>query len=195
MKTFKGQKIVIWGAGKRGERIFNIISSLGILVHAFGDIDINKHNKEILGIPCYSKEEIIELEKDGNLTVISSPADPRVYQELKNEFRTVISGRNYLMFEKVIGIKGMEDLFPIGHYYSLYPNLDELRLRLNKIFNENREILDLDLNESNQLRLFEQMGAMFASLPDWETSEGGGYDTNTKIRLFRLLTLWYGIAY
>jgi len=61
------------------------------------------------------------------------------------------------------GEPSREPRIPHGHYYSPYPDLDKIERRKKVIFDRNRPILDIDLNEDHQL---EVLGKIFQMAKD-----------------------------
>lgn len=67
-----------------------------------------------------------------------------------------------------------EGFFPIGHFYSLYPDLDEIKERESIIYNKNKPILDIDFHEKGQQEMLERMiGLYSSSVPEWRPIEHG----------------------
>ena len=56
-----------------------------------------------------------------------------------------------------------EPKVPHGHYYSPYPDLHKIESRKDVIFDRNRTVLDIDLNEGHQLQL---LNAIFEMAKD-----------------------------
>lgn len=48
----------------------------------------------------------------------------------------------------------------VGHFYSPHPNLEEVRRRESSIFSQDRELLDIDLRESEQLELLQTLASL-----------------------------------
>lgn len=57
---------------------------------------------------------------------------------------------------------------PNGHFYSPYPNLDEIRASDAKIFNLDNPILGIDLREEAQLAWLEKIKEMYKTMPAYE---------------------------
>lgn len=72
-------------------------------------------------------------------------------------------------FIPITNIPNAYNYFPqIGHFYSLYPNLDEIIGKSEILFNNNKKVLDIDLNEKEQLIFLHQMIDLYNSIPKWE---------------------------
>lgn len=55
--------------------------------------------------------------------------------------------------------------FPVGHYYSPYPDLDEIERRADAIFEPDVEIVGVDLREAEQVELLATLAEFMADLP------------------------------
>ncbi|MFQ5509845.1 MAG: class I SAM-dependent methyltransferase [Leptospirillia bacterium] len=57
-------------------------------------------------------------------------------------------------------------MYPLGHFYSPIPSLDEIEKRADTIFNRDRRTLPgIDLNEEKQLELTRQLSAYYPDMP------------------------------
>ncbi len=63
--------------------------------------------------------------------------------------------------------------WPPGHFYSPYPNLAELEADRDRIFEHEREILDVDLRENEQLELLRAIADLYESIPFTAESKRG----------------------
>ena len=54
---------------------------------------------------------------------------------------------------------------PPGHFYSPIPDLEEIRTRESLVFAPERDILGIDLHESEQLQLLETFAKLYESIP------------------------------
>ncbi|MBD2206525.1 class I SAM-dependent methyltransferase [Calothrix sp. FACHB-1219] len=63
---------------------------------------------------------------------------------------------------------------PPGHYYSPIPSIEEIKLKEQEIFDElNRELPGIDLNEAEQLALFDKFQQYYQQLPFAENKQEG----------------------
>jgi predicted O-methyltransferase YrrM len=62
---------------------------------------------------------------------------------------------------------------PPGHFYSPIVDLNELQRDRRWVFDRNRDIPDIDLNEAGQMKLLEEFHKFYQDIPFQET-EGGG---------------------
>ena len=62
-----------------------------------------------------------------------------------------------------------EYFYPIGHYYSLYPDIKDVEDKIDKarLNFANEEILSIDLNVKTQLEIFEKMRGVYEKIPAW----------------------------
>ncbi len=167
MKMLPSQyKIVIYGAGENGVKLSECIRECGRKADAFCDNNPEKTGKDICGIPCISYEELKQ-EKD-QVIVFVSPSDARdIYSQLETE------GFPFIVPEEIKDVLAFLPppetvLFPIGHFYSLYPNLKEIEKERKDIFNRDREVRDIFLNEEHQCEMLKNMLTYYDTLPKWE---------------------------
>lgn len=62
---------------------------------------------------------------------------------------------------------------PPGHFFSPYPNVEEIRRHEKDIFDHNRPILGIDLREREQFQLLEAIGGIYATMKFPETKDPG----------------------
>lgn len=70
-KNFINKKVYIWGAGKRGEHLFNRMKPLDC-VEAFIDRDIQKQKNGFLGKQVFSQSEFLKFDKDKVIVIVAS---------------------------------------------------------------------------------------------------------------------------
>lgn len=174
-KSVTGKEIkynVIFGAGSFGILLSQKLIHSGIKVDFFCDNNPAKHGTNIDNIPCIS---VKELQKYSQNTLVfvslrSNLSKDIVYRQLKEE------GVNYIFPEDLMGVIQFlpftdSDLFPIGHFYSLYPDFNDIKKSAEKIFNKNKKLLDIDLNIDHQLTILNEMIQMYTSLPEWNDNK------------------------
>ncbi len=153
-------------AGENGVKLSECIRECGRKADAFCDNNPEKTGKDICGIPCISYEELKQ-EKD-QVIVFVSPSDARdIYSQLETE------GFPFIVPEEIKDVLAFLPppetvLFPIGHFYSLYPNLKEIEKERKDIFNRDREVRDIFLNEEHQCEMLKNMLTYYDTLPKWE---------------------------
>lgn len=62
---------------------------------------------------------------------------------------------------------------PPGHFYSPIPDLEEIRAREGSIFQVQKELPGIDLNEQGQLQLFDELAAFYPEMPFAEDKKPG----------------------
>lgn len=118
-------KVVIAGAGIRGKKLEKALSLYGIKVTAFIDNDKNKWGKMILGIPCFPIDYFATQAKD--CIVLISPLNASdLHMALLQYYENVLNPELTKALLNGSYIAGYDDFYPIGHYYSLYPNATEV---------------------------------------------------------------------
>ncbi len=170
-------KLYIFGAGERGMALIKLINGIKI-AHVTAFID-NDTQKVIEGEKCLDIEEAIR-EGAQNEWVIVSPID---YQSIENQlkkhnFKNIFCWSKFFphpeycipIIQETMDYKKVK---PFNHYESPYPDIIKIHKREKELFDENKEILDIDLNVSGQLELIRKMETF--NLPQWQT---GGYRYN-----------------
>ena len=104
----------------------------------------------------------------------------------------------YLLDNFLCGKKGKnhKPLFPPGHYHSPIPSKEEILKRKEKIFTVGKKEIDgIDLNETEQLRLLEEIKAYYSEIPFGSNKkdnlryyfENGSYSYSDAIFLYSVI--------
>ncbi|WP_027087254.1 class I SAM-dependent methyltransferase [Cohnella panacarvi] len=167
----KPDYIVIYGAGQNGLLLMQYLMSANIEVNYFCDNSPSKQGTLIRGIPCLSIEQLCS-HKDNALVFVSPYHSEDMMKDLERlQFSHVISSDvlRLLRFVPQSKNENTYQRFPyIGHFYSLYPDIDEIMEKSESIFDPTKQVLDIDLNEETQLTLLREMINLYPSLPQWE---------------------------
>ncbi len=91
LKYIKDMKVVIFGAGKQGQKTFLNLNKYGIKVIAFCDNDIKKQNQLIKGVQVISFEKLIKINDVDTMIVISAFERDIKEQLLMNKIFNFIS--------------------------------------------------------------------------------------------------------
>lgn len=81
LKYLKSKKVILFGAGKEGQKTFHKLMQGNIEVVAFCDNDERKQNKVLMNVRIISMEELIEKNNNDIIIVISS----RFEREIRNQ--------------------------------------------------------------------------------------------------------------
>lgn len=175
LKQFQNNKmpkfIAIFGAGQNGLYLNKYLQNSNIKVNFFCDNDLRKQGKIIDGVQCISLNELCKYKND--VAIFVSPNNSKeIIKELEeHEFPAVIDPDFVKLFRFVPCIKD-ENIFRyfpyIGHYYSLYPEIESIIRKQDDIFNKNKEVLDINLNEKEQISILKQMTNLYDSIPEWQ---------------------------
>ncbi|WP_372629547.1 glycosyltransferase [Cohnella sp.] len=87
-----GNKVYLWGAGAKGESVFNFILPRELVIHGFIDSDLNKQSKGLNGIPVFSPDILLEGDK---VIITSQPGLYAIGEQLK--------GKGFAPLEDFIG--------------------------------------------------------------------------------------------
>jgi hypothetical protein len=159
---------VIFGSGSFGELLSRKLMESGIKVDFFCDNNPAKQGVKINNIPCIS---IAELQKYANhalvfLSLRSQANKDSVCHQLMEAGIRIIFPENLMKVLQFLPVTA-GDLFPIGHFYSLYPDFDEIKKNSEKIFSDNKKIHDINFNTDHQLSILNEMIQMYPTLPEW----------------------------
>lgn len=182
---------VISGAEEFGILLYKNFKKANLNIDFFFD-DYNYINQKNL-----SEIEFISLEKlkeiSDNTFIFISDRDPdvfeTVYQKLKDNGIKYICPSSLM---KIIRFLPEVDcnLYPVGHYFSLYPDIESIKKKSTAIFDKSVVVKDIDFNEKKQLEILNQMTEMYPTLPDWK------YDRSASLKTFRYnyKNQWFGAA-
>lgn len=181
------KRIIIAGAGKNGIKIAKCLRQLGVEVEAFLDNNPEKIGTTVIGIPCF-------------------PVD--YYEKNKDECRVILSTIKSIEFEEQIHMvysdvrkadwcgdfffldnPGYESFYPLGHYYSLYPDVSEVisGSDYTGISDPMPKMNNIDLNYSTQNIILNKMFDIFNTIPIWKRvgeDDSRGYRFRVGNRLF-----------
>lgn len=166
MGSIEHKKILIMGAGERGKRIFQYFKNSGTEVAGFLDNSLEKQGAEVEGVRVYPENAFCR-EKDRVVVIVSLENDKELEARLKEEYSYVIGGKEADGFNYLPKAAGYERLFPLGHFYSLYPDVANLKPKKDGYYDWNRPVKGIDLNEENQLKLLEKMTEVWQYVPEW----------------------------
>jgi predicted O-methyltransferase YrrM len=168
-----GQKpkyVTIFGAGQNGLLLNKYLKNSDVTVNFFCDNNSKKHGTAINGVLCISFEEL-RLYKDDVVIFVSPYKSDEIVAELeKCGFPHIIASDflKLLRFVPQTNNDNVYNLFPyIGHFYSLYPDIDEIIEKSETVFDPKREVKDIDFHEENQISILNQMIELYSSIPEW----------------------------
>jgi hypothetical protein len=162
--------VAIFGAGENGLILNRFLQQGNVTVNFFCDNDSQKHGVMINGVPCLSFDELCQF-KNNVIIFVSPNKSEEIMKELeKNKFPHIISSDLIKLIRFIPYTKDSNYLreFPhIGHYYSLYPDIENIIKKSEKIFDPKKEICDINFKEKEQLDLLKQMVNLYSSIPKW----------------------------
>ena len=82
MKFLKHKRVILFGAGKEGEKAFHKLRQKNIEVAAFCDNDKNKQNRILMGIEVLSVNELVNVNDNDIMIVICSASERIIKQQL-----------------------------------------------------------------------------------------------------------------
>lgn len=154
--------VYIFGAGNRGKIVFDILKERDIFVTAFIDNNPKMQGKSFCGEKCISIDGYISEGGEENTIIVSPINNEDILLQLQ-----ALNIKNVYSFEDIEKanffspiIKEKNDyrfVHPFNHYESPYPDLREIHEKEGVIFNENREVLDVDFGIDKQIELAKKM--------------------------------------
>ncbi|MHB8129585.1 MAG: hypothetical protein ACYDEX_11360 [Mobilitalea sp.] len=162
---------IIFGAGERGRRLLNMLEKQNLEIDYFCDNSIQKQGLVIDGIPCVGIENLTQ-DKEKYCIMVSPFNGEEIVEDLKKRgFPNVVSPKaieQLVFWEKINYLEDRVNIFPYGHFYSLYPNIEEIKQKESLLFSDNKSVVDIDLNEDEQIRMLLKMRELYSAIPKWE---------------------------
>ncbi len=162
---------VIFGAGERGQRLLQFMKKLNILIDFYCDNSTSKQGKIIDGIPCVGIHDLKQ-DKACYGIMVSPQNGEDIVEDLKRKgFPYVIPPAlvdTLTFWENTLYLDGKSNFYPFGHFYSLYPNIEEIKQQESKLFSDEKPVTDIYLNEGVQKDYLLQMQELYNTIPDWE---------------------------
>ncbi len=168
---FTGKSVLIRGAGERGIKVLQYLRNNGVEVKGFLDNNSDKWGTEVAGIKVYPPDAFLEQEKNVVIFLSVDHCDG-LETQLREKYSFVIGEKEVDKICYFPENAGYKKFIPLGHFYSLYPNVDEIRDRQNSFYDEDKLICGVDLNEAAQLDILRRMTEMYKNVPDWQSGEG-----------------------
>ena len=160
----------IFGAGKNGLFLNRYLKNGNVNVDFFCDNNLDKQGRVIDGLSCISFNELCKYKNDVVVFVSPENSEEIIRELKKNNFQNVINS-DFLKLARFIPCTENLNVFKyfphIGHYYSLYPDIEEIMKKSNEIFDRKKEIFDINLNEEEQYLILNQMTKLYSSIPKW----------------------------
>ncbi len=162
-------KILIAGVGIRGERLVRSLQIYDLKVDAFIDNNPEKWNKEIVdGIICFPVDHFIK--EDAKYIVIVSPEEANeLLCSLKKKYTNVLNLEVTEMILQSAYNVGYKKFFPVGHFYSLYPDAREILKKPDYTeMDAECEIKGVNLCKNIQEMYLNKMINLYPMIPLWK---------------------------
>lgn len=132
----------------------------------FADNDEKKQGKKIGGILCISRSEAEKIA--GHSIILASPyRDTALYDDLRSGFPYVIQDAVLEILGFYPQAHGFQKSVPLGHFFSQYPDMDEIERKHEMLYRLDKEIKDIDFQIETQMNLLERMKELLADKPNW----------------------------
>lgn len=182
---------VIAGIEEFGILLYKNLCNANIKVdYIFDDYNyINNQNLQELNF--ISLEDLKKI--SDNTLVLISDRDPEIFKKVYEKLK--INGMKYICPNELMKIirllpESESNLYPIGHYFSLYPDNEKILKKSDRIFNKNITVKDIDFNEKKQLEILYKMIELYPTLPDWQLTLS---DSKKGLRYY-YENQWFGAA-
>lgn len=155
------EELTKWGQRKR--------------VVAFIDNDKEKQMFGVGGVECISINDAIKKGAQNDIVLISPVISDEIVENLKTyNFNNIFCTSKWMRKNKyykpvILKDSDYEKAVPFNHYESPYPDIIEIHEKEKELFDDNKEILDIDFNVKRQLELIDKMKKY--KLPRWSNNK------------------------
>ena len=171
MENIKKRKILIMGAGTRGRMLLRYFKNCDIEVAGFLDNCAEMWGTEVEGVKVYCVDTFQEQEKD--FVVIVSPVNSGALEkQLREKYSFVIGEKEANQIRYLPESAGYKKLFPLGHFYSLYPDVEKLQVKKDYYYDSDKPVYGIDFREMEQLKVLEKMADLYKNVPEWGETNG-----------------------
>ena len=127
----------------------------------FADNDEKKQGKKIGGILCIPRSEAEKIA--GHSIILASPyRDTALYDDLRSAFPYVIQDVVLEILDFYPQAHGFQKFVPLGHFFSQYPDMDEIERKHEMLYQLDKEIKDINFHIETQMNLLERMKELLA---------------------------------
>ncbi|MBQ3544734.1 MAG: class I SAM-dependent methyltransferase [Lachnospiraceae bacterium] len=168
------KKCLLMGAGDRGRRVLRYLKNSGIEVIGFLDNNKEKHNTKIEEVTVYPIETFKD-RKDEVTVIITPKGAEELVTQLQEIYPVIIGEKTVDKLFCLPESAGYKKLYPLGHYYNLYPMIEDVESKKDLLYDEQKEILGVNLNIEGQLKMLEKMSECYHKVPDWKEIGNGEY--------------------
>lgn len=171
MMELGNKSVLIRGAGVRGGMLLRYLRHSGVEVKGFLDTDSNRWGTEVEGIKVYPPDAFLEKEEDVVIFLAVEGCEG-LEDELRGKYSHVVGEKEIDEICYFPKNAGYQQFYPLGHFYSQYPDINAIKDRRNYLYDENKPLLGINFNESVQLDFLRKMSEMYKNVPDWKNGEG-----------------------
>lgn len=151
------QNVYIFGAGENGSRVKWFLKRNSVIVKAFIDNDKNKQGGYLDSTIIISPEKALKEGADKSIIVVAVSNPEGIMRQLENMgFKYVLPMGKGKFFPAWMDGEYLKNVVPFDFYESPYTPVHYLKDHEKEIFGAH-ELPCVDLNESYQLRLLEQL--------------------------------------
>ena len=174
MLNFCEKNVLLMGAGDRGRRVLRYFKNCGISILGFLDNNSERWNTRIDDVMIYPVDEFKYM-KDEVVVVIT----PKDSESIAHQMQEIYP---FLVREDVVNkmlclpeSAGYQSLYPLGHYYNLYPMIEDIERKKAWLYDEKKEMRDVQLNIEGQLEMLKKVSEYYCNIPNWKDVGVGEY--------------------
>lgn len=164
--------IYIFGAGQYGREYLEYLRQFEkIKIAAFIDNNTSRQTEKINGVECISVEEAVKRGAQTEPVLVSVLQSDEIVKQLKKlNFTNIVCVGEWIKKQKYFTPKVFEksdyvDAKPFNYFESPYPDIVEIHKNEKEIFDQNKEVLEINFNVERQLQLAIEMKDI--CLPEW----------------------------
>lgn len=183
----KKQKIIVYGAGLRGNVIVKNLIDFGVNCIAVIDANPKLHGTFLHGVEIFSKDKLYTMDSD-TVVLISIANCTTIYKELSQITSSILPIQTGDLVIRLSFLNcesfGFIQLEDISSYMGPYPNLNDYPPKTNNV-------LDIDLNITVQEKIFNEIVDIYRNIPDLSNEKYilRYYEDNTKYGIIDALVL------
>lgn len=124
---------------------------------------------------CISINDAIKKGAQNDIVLVSPVISDEIVKNLKaHNFNNIFCTDKWMKKSKyykpvILKDSDYENAVPFNHYESPYPNIVEIHEKEKELFDDDKEILDIDFNIKRQLELIDEMRKY--KLPEWSNNK------------------------
>lgn len=166
--------VIIWGGGAVGREWLEFLKKLDRRVVCF--FDVRADVMDVIDGVRVVLPQRVQTQMPVLLVASYKHAEEIISSARKLGYNNILSGKILDFIPKYVNLGMDGDFFPFGHFYSLYPDLQEVQDSYARVQSASISRADgICLNTEKQIETLNRMNDMWDDLPKWEK-----YGTNVE---------------